>query len=405
MRLNRWTIDLRDAAWFGRERAVGYAKMLAIAFVPTLAWFYFQATGPVGSDFMGLWSAGKFTLAAHPSSAYLPVAEQAFQEGFGRDHWAPFLCTPPFLFLIAPFAALPYALALPAWVAATYGVWLLVARRLAPGGFWPIAVFPGAVVCAWHAQNGFVTGALFVGAVLALRKQPILAGVLFGGLIIKPHLALLAPVALIAGRQWRAFLAAAASACSLLLLSQLAFGQETLGAFLSSASFSASLLESPGAASLIQADDFYLRMPTVFALVKVLAGHGAALVVQAVSTLLMAIVVWRTWCRPGDILGKGAVLAIATVLATPYLFAYDLPLLILPACWLAAEGLRSGFRPWERVALAVFYWTPLLGRSVALPLHFNPTVPLLAMFLVFVLRRLGSPVAVDPQESAALTSA
>jgi hypothetical protein len=45
-----------------------------------------------------------------------------------------------------------------------------------------------------------------------LERRPYLAGSLFGLMIFKPQLGLLLPVALIAGRQWRVFAAAAATA-------------------------------------------------------------------------------------------------------------------------------------------------------------------------------------------------
>ena len=383
-------IDLREATWFGRERAVGYAKMMALAFIPTLVVFYLEATGPVGSDFMAFWSASKLLLTGAPVDAYSPAAESALQLALGRDHWVPFIYPPPFLLVVSPLGLLPYGIALPVWVVTTYVLWLSVSRRILPEGFWPIAVYPGALVAAWHAQNGFVTASLFIGGVLALRKRPILAGVLFGALIIKPHLAVLIPVALIASQQWRAFWAAGASAAGLLLFSWLVLGGGAFSAFLSSTAISGSLLGSSNDTFYIGGDDFLLRMPTVFAMVNILAGSVAAWAAQGVASVVMAAIVWWAWARPGDYLGKGAVLATATVLATPYLFSYDLPLLILPACWMAAEGMRNGFRPWERLVLAAFYWAPLLGRSVALPLHFNPTAPMLAVFLAFSVRRLSA---------------
>jgi hypothetical protein len=392
------TMDvIREARWFGRERAVRFAKAMAIAFAPFLVWYYFQATGRVGSDFMGLWAAGKLALAGHPADAYVSSAQSAFQTlHLSRHNWVPFFCTPPFLLVITPFALLPYPIALPVFVVATYAVWLLLSRRLLAGSFWPVAVYPGAVVSAWHAQNGFVTGALFVGAVLALRsKRPILAGALFGALIIKPHLAILVPVALIASREWRAFFAAAASATGLLLLSWVLMGSETFAAFLASRSLLGQLISGTY-------HDFLLRMPTVFAAVTVAAGPQAGWIAQAASALVMIAVVWRTWSRPGDLLGKAGVLAIATVLATPYLFVYDLPLLIVPVCWLAAEGISGGFRPWGRLALAAFYWWPLIARTVALPLHFNPTAPGLLLFLAFVVRR---PVATTATAAPSLAKA
>jgi hypothetical protein len=381
---------VREARWFGQERAVGYAKMMAIAFALPLVWFYLQAMGPLGSDFMGLWSAGKLALAGHPADAYRPAAERAFQLQFGRDRWVAFLCSPPFLFLIAPFALLPYSLAWPAWVASTYVGWLTVARRLAPGGFWPIAVFPGAMVSAWHGQNGFVTGGLFVAASLALRNRPWLAGVLFGALIVKPHLAVLVPVALAAGREWKAFAGAAASACGLLLLSALAFGPETFRPFLESAGLGQSALSSHDPHLL-------LRMPTVYAAAAVHLSPGPAAVLQALSTAAMIGMVWWAWSRPIDPLAKCAVLASGAVLATPYLFHYDLVLLIVPVCWLAREGLANGFRPWERSFLAAFYWAPFLTRAFNEVLGVNLMPAAVLTFIALAVSRIvAAPAAASP---------
>lgn len=374
-------IDLREARWFGRERAIGYAKLMAVVFVPVLVWFYFEAMGPTGSDFVQFWAASKLLLSGNPAGAYQPAAQSAVQFSLGRDHWFPFLCTPPFLMVVAPLALVSYAVALPVWVVSTYAAWLAVARRLVPGGIWPIAVYPGAMIAAWHAQNGFITGALFVGAMLTLEKRPRLSGALLGALIIKPHLALLAPVALIAGRRWPALIAAAASASALLLLSLVLFGTATFAAFFSA--------EAIGPGVLRQADpEALLRMTTIFAATAVVAGPKVALAVQALATLCMGAIVFWAWRRPGDVLGKASVLALAGVLATPYLYVYDLVLLIVPVCWLAREGMRTGFRAWERVALAVFYWTPFLARAFAGELWFNLTSPVILAFLWFALGRL-----------------
>jgi hypothetical protein len=373
-------IDLREMSWFGRERATGYAKVMTLAFVWPIIQSYQEAMGPVGSDFMGLWTAAKLTLSGHPSHAYIPAFEHAFQAQFGRDHWWAFLCTPPFLAVIAPFGLLPYPLAWPVFVGVTYAIWLVLARRLFPEGFWPIAIYPGAMVAAWYGQNGFVTGALFIAAALALEKRPFLAGLLLAGLIVKPQTALLVPVALLAGRQWRAVAGAGVGAAGLLAASALVFGPETLTAFLASRHIDAGALSGVSRA-------VFLKMPTVYAAAALAGGATFGAVVQGASTLAMAaIVAWRWW-RPGDLLGKCAVLAIAGVLATPYLWIYDLAVLIVPVCWFAREGVRRGFGPWEKLALFVFYWIPLFGQVAAGTLGVNLTAPTLAVFLWLVVRK------------------
>src|SRR5690349_16578685 len=140
---------LAEGRWFGRERATGYAQMMAIAFAPSLVFFYLAAMGPTGSDFLAFWSAARMVVSGDASAAYHADAMQALQSGLGRDTWFPFINPPPYLAVVAPFGLLPYSFAWPAWVAATYATWLLVARRIMPEAFWPIAVFPGALVAAW----------------------------------------------------------------------------------------------------------------------------------------------------------------------------------------------------------------------------------------------------------------
>lgn len=377
-------IDLKHARWFGRDRAIGYARLFPVIFLPTLVWFYLEANGPRGSDFLAFWSAARVALADSPAAAYDALSMEAFQRSLGRDHWFPFLNRPPFLAVVLPLGLLPYPLALVVWVGLTYAIWLSVARRLDAEAFWPIAVYPGALVAAWHAQTGFVTAALFLGGMLSLKSRPLLAGALLGALVIKPQLAILVPVALIADRNWRAFAAAAGSACGLVLAAWLAFGSDTLAGFISASSISGGLLGRVD-------PDFVLRMPTVFADVAVVSGARLALAVQMVSTLAMIGLVWTVWTRSNDAMGKGAVLAVASVLATPYLFHYDLPLLILPAWWLARDALRTGWRPWERTFLAIFYWAPLMMRALALPMGFNLMPLICAAYLALAATRLLRP--------------
>jgi hypothetical protein len=43
--------------------------------------------------------------------------------------------------------------------------------------------FPAVLINIGHGQNGFLTAALMGGALVALPRQPVLAGILFGLLI------------------------------------------------------------------------------------------------------------------------------------------------------------------------------------------------------------------------------
>jgi len=370
---------LRDADWLNASRVRGYALLIGPASLALLVVAWVQAQGSQGSDFLAFWGAGKAALAGAPQAAYDLAWQERTQTGAGFEGWYAFVNPPPFLFLVAPFAALPYPLAWIAWGMVTYAAWAAVSIRAFPR-LWPIVlVFPGALIAAGHAQNGFVTGALLVGGVWLLDRRPVLAGALLGALIIKPHLALLVPFWLAAGGRWRAFAAAAASCVGLLALSWLAFGTNTMTGYLESWQASAAIMRAADA-------DFLLRMATPYAQVRLFAGETAALVAAAAIAVAMLGLVVLSWRRfAGDTLATGALLLAATALASPYLFNYDLPFLVLPILWLVREGLRDGFREWEKLALVALWFAPYATRAAALPFGINlfPFASALLVWLVW----------------------
>ena len=356
----------------------GYALLVGIASLGLLIASWIQALGPDGSDFLAFWGSARAVLEGVPQAAYDLRWQEQVQTGAGFTGWFAFVNPPPFLFVTAPFGILPFALSWIVWVAVTYAVWAWVSVRAFPR-LWTLAViFPGALIAAGHAQNGFVTGALLVGGVALLDRRPQLAGALFGALIIKPHLALLVPFWLAAGGRWRAFLAAGASATGLLALSWLVFGSETLLAYTGSWEASAALMRAAE-------QDFLLRMATPYAQLRVHAGHAVASGAALVLAVAMIVLVMRSWRHFGqDGMATGAVMLAATAVASPYLFNYDLPFLVLPILWLVREGLREGFRPWEKALLVALWLAPYATRAAALPLGLN-LMPLAGAVLLWLL--------------------
>jgi hypothetical protein len=84
---------------------------------------------------------------------------------------------------------------------------------------------------------------------------------------------------------------------------------------------------------------------------------------------------------------EGPAMVLAALLASPFLLDYDLMLLAIPLAWMAREGLRTGFRPWEKIALAAAFVLPIASRSIASTLGL-PLAPLvIGGLLVLVLRR------------------
>lgn len=373
---------LRRADWLSPERVRGYAVILGIASLALLANSYLKAMGLAGTDFLAFWGAGHVVIAGDPASAYDLAVQERVQTATGSTGWFAFVNPPPFLFVAAPFGALPFPAAWLAWVAVTYALWAWAAIRAFPRYRLLVLVFPGALIAAGHAQTGLLTGALLVGGVALLDKRPLTAGALLGALIVKPHLALLIPFWLAAGGRWRAFIAAGVSATGLLALAWAVFGSETMLAYSTSWQASAAIMAGDSA-------DFYLRMATPYSQLRLFMPPEVALGINIALAACLIALTALAWRRSADPLATGALMLAGTALASPYLFNYDLPFLILPVLWLVREGRRTGFRDWEKLALLALFAAPYATRAIALPMGLN-LMPLASLALVWLIwTRLG----------------
>lgn len=365
----------KDLRWLDRGRVAAYAKMLLAVEVVVVVYgqlrFWRQ-----GSDFTAFWSGAQFVLSGRAAAAYDVAQVAAYERGLGFGVH-PFINPPPYLAVVAPLGWLSYPAALTAWCLATCAAYALAVRWLPKSVRWPVLAFPVAAFSIMAGQNGLLTTALLVAAVGLLPRRAVLAGGLIGLMAIKPQLAVLVPVALIAGREWRAFAAAAVTAIAFAGLSVALFGLETLRAFMAASQYSAGLFAIP---------ELLPKIKSVYAAVLLFGGPRALAVgAQAAAGVFGAWAVWRVWRRTDDRLSRAAVLLAATPLATPYLLLYDVVFLVVPMAWLGLEGVRRGFRPGERWLLAALYASPLLAFAVSAA----PVVPLLGLGLsAMILQRL-----------------
>src|SRR5204862_7518902 len=107
-------------------------------------------------------------------------------------------------------------------------VYLIVRRHPA------ISLMLASPFAAWNfliGQNGFLTASLLGSSLLLIERRPVLAGVFIGCLTYKPQFGILFPVALIAARQWRTCVSAAATAIFLAAASAGTFGVDAWAAF------------------------------------------------------------------------------------------------------------------------------------------------------------------------------
>jgi hypothetical protein len=392
---------LRDADWATPTRLRNYLGLLAMANLAGIAVLasYIWAGGvdprgePVGSDFVSFWAAGKIALAHRAAEVYVPQSHLAAERAyFGAPlGWYAFFYPPIFLLACLPLGLLPYFAALGLWLASTFAAVAAALRALAPRFAHPLtlAAAPAVFSVIGHGQNAFLSTALFAAGTRLLQSQPWLAGAMFGLLSFKPQLAVLAPLALLVTGRWRALAAFAATVAALAALSVWAFGLDAWTAFLAETPMARATLER----GLVDP----AKMQSVFAAVRVLGGAvPLAYLAQglvAVTALGALVVALR---RERDARRQFALVAVVTCLTTPFLLDYDLTLLLVPVAVLAEDGLATGFRIYEKTALAAAFLLPAFARPLAEHAHL-PLSPLVVAALALVILRR----AICPQPAVA----
>jgi hypothetical protein len=172
----------------------------------------------------------------------------------------------------------------------------------------------------------------------------------------------------------------------------------TLAAYPSSFAASAAIMREGNT-------EFFLKMATLYSQLRIYGGEVVAMGAAALLILAMIALVMLSWRRFGqDGMATGALMLAATAVASPYLFSYDLPFLILPILWLVREGLVRGFRQWEKALLVLLWFSPYATRAAALPLRIDlmPLASAALLWLVWSRRNLWREVA--PARDAVVTS-
>ena len=354
----------KHAHWLNRERLSIYPRIfLALFLVLGLVWVLMSKNmvdlkgKPLGYDFITLWAASHLALEGHAEDAYnIPLLLKALRIAVPGSKSVYIWFYPPSFFLVVlPLALLPYMAAFWTFILSTLGAYLLVFRRIVRGStaMWCLAAFSGLWMNLFNGQNAFLTAALAGAALLCLERRPVLGGLFIGLLAIKPHLALLFPVALIAIGAWRTLITAAVTAITFTAIGTATLGTAVLKGFLANLSYGRLFLEN--------GSFLWPKMPTMFAFLRLLGIPVAgAYVVHCIVALGAVIVVWRVWRRCQDRNLRGATLMTATFLVSPYLLDYDLARLAFPIAWLALAGLRNGWQRGEREVLVFAWLLPLL---------------------------------------------
>jgi hypothetical protein len=233
---------------------------------------------------------------------------------------------------------------------------------------------------ALGGQNGAMTAALLGGGLALMDRRPLVAGLLFGLLAYKPHLALMLPFALIAGRRWLTVGATGVTVIVLVTVSAVAFGVDRWLEYANNLSLLRTGILEDGTG-------VWHRMLSVFVFARRLgAGVGPAYALQAATALAAAFFIARSWLRDDPAHIRNAMVIVGTCLATPYLQDYDLVMGAFVVVWLHREEARSQISAqWIRTGMAMILLLPLVAAPLAklTGLAFGPLfiIPVLALLM------------------------
>ena len=318
-------------------------------------------TGQPHVDFYSFWNSSRLILDGR-------IAEVYGLQPSTLGPLMPLAYPPAFLLLIWPVSLIPFAPSFVAWVIGTGALYVAASRapwRVAAGN-------PSAMMNAMVGQNGFVTSAIMLFGLNLLARKPAAGGAILGLMIIKPQLAVLLPVAVIASRSWRAIPAAVTTVLTTCSAAYWIFGTEAYRNFWTALQQYQDLL--------VAGRWPWEKLASIFALAMWCgAGEAIAWSLHAGVAVAAAVLAWRAWRDDWE--AKIPVIAGGSLLVSPYLFTYDAVLLVAPLAWLAEK------RPAWALGIALLSALPL---AQALGLHWGPnTTPLAAVLSLVLMARLG----------------
>jgi hypothetical protein len=352
-----------------------------------------------GRDFVNLWTGGHLLREGRADAIYDVAAYREYLAGLFGPMGGHNYSYPPVTFPIAQlFSLLPYWLALILWLGSTGALFVWAARRWWPSGWaplWLAVLTPAALMNIWAGHYGFLVGALVLLGWERLERRPWQAGVFFGLMLVKPHLAVLVPLVLLVRGRWTALLSGGLTVLVLVAATSAIYGWDVWPQFL----FGAGTVQ----AGLIDAGtSFYGYMSTSLATGLLRLSDNPALAFGAQMLLGTAAVAMVVAAARGKLptADLAMMVATATFLVLPYAFNYDLTVVMIAAVRLWADPAATRA---ERALAVTGFLSPQIGMLLA-PLGI-PAMPLMlaALFAGQFSRALRSRAA-GPAERAVAAS-
>ena len=332
---------------------------------------------PVVNDFRLAYSAATVGIKDGYSHLYDLAAQKTAIENLGPGfNPQPFISPPPLAWLVTPLLALPFNIALVIWTLALLAALVLAWHLLAPPGRLTraahLALLLGLFPVAFGVmvgQPGALVAAVVVASWWLMRQErPVLAGLVLSLIVVKPQLAVLVPLCVLASGRAKTFGSWLAASIFIGLIALAMLGSEGVARYLAVLADT----QSP-------AWDITRRYSISGPL-----GLGPLLNATQLLVLIITLVVaWRH--RHGGPEVPLAAGLLGSLLFTPYLAFQDFLMLVVVA-WLL---LRSPLKAWQ-VGLLVLGYVLLEFALVVM------AVPILVAEALLLLSLLAGPPAQAP---------
>jgi arabinofuranan 3-O-arabinosyltransferase len=283
-------------------------------------------------DFANYWLAGqliyegKVSLLFSDMQSYMAQLSAHIGSLVQPRYWS---YPPHYLFFMIPLGYLTYYQALAAFMFVGL-IFFLLSSRVFTGKLTAtkMTLLLPFILCQFFvAQNGFLTGGLFLLSLGWREKRPVLSGVALGLLTIKPQLGVLLPVLFLVEKRYTAISSAIVTTCLLVLSSILVFGQD---AWISYIEISLPFMK---AVMWKWQGLFLMLMPSLFASLRSLGvDPTTAFTVHILCAAFTLAGFALYFYLKRSIKLDAYIIIILTFLLSPYFFVYDIgPLMVVAA--------------------------------------------------------------------------
>lgn len=344
----------------------------------------------IGRDFLPFYAAAKQVIAGNIRDLYtefgayrathLIVPELAEEK---ISHW-PWPYPPHYFLLLSPFAILPYYYAITAWLILSLLLpcFLFLHYWRVRGAFFIAAILNiNLFYCLSMGQNSLILASIAGIAIASINKCPVLAGVCFSIVSMKPHFAVVLPIALLFGRYWQVLFYTITSTLFLMLITSLFFGFDIWLIALEQFSSVKDISFSPD-----------IEIFTIYSAYRSLLWLGFSstyfwifhFLIVFISLFLLQYI-WRRKDCSLEI--KWLAFGISSVLITPFSFAYDAVWITLPALVflynsLANKNKKTSPIIYSLLLLQIFAFAVIsINKLFALPIIIG------ALLLLFLINR------------------